>query len=392
MNTINIALNQLKMTIKSRQIILLLVLPIIMIFIMGNALKSTFEANNSIEKFNVLYVNEDTGTIGKSFDAMLLKEAAKYIQVQKTTEKDAKEKVIEGKYDEAIIIPKELSAKVSNGEKCSIKVISSGKDEIKNYVVNSLVSSFSEAVNTNTGLIEGYSEDIPQTDKAEEAQKIIKLQKDFSSSFVAVRSEFQSSLKKLSSFQYFTAGMLLFFMLTSGIGAGNSIIKERSNKINMRINSFPVKKSEYLLGQVLSNVIISVLQAAAIIISSSILFGVSWGTNYLGIAVTVLLIIFTASSLGVLASSIVNSEKALSSGLTIILWFIVFLGGGFSDFPDLEPIGKFTFYKWGFNALADFICGKSINYAADKLIMLTVLMVVLWAAALVLFKGRTGNE
>ena len=93
MNIINIALNQLKMTIKSRQIILLLVLPIIMIFIMGNALKSTFEASNSIKRFKVLYVNEDTGTIGKNFDSMLLKAAAKYVEAQKTTEKNAEEKL-----------------------------------------------------------------------------------------------------------------------------------------------------------------------------------------------------------------------------------------------------------------------------------------------------------
>lgn len=392
MNIINITLNQLKMAIKSRQIILLLVLPIIMIAAMGNALKSTFEANNSIQKFDVLYVNEDTGTIGKSFDSMILNVASKYIHVINSDEKNAAEEVTKGKYDEAIIIPKELSLKVSNGEKCAIKVVSSGKDEVKDYVVNSLVSSFSETVNTNMGLIKGYSENLPGANTEEEAQILARLQKGLGSDYIAVKPEYQSSIKKLSSFQYFAAGMLLFFMLTTGIGVGNSIIKERSNKIYMRVNSFPVKKSEYLLGHVLSNVITAILQAAAIIVSSSILFGVDWGTNYMGIAITVLLMIFTASSLGVLASSIVNSEKVLSSGLTIILWFIVFLGGGFSDFPSLEPIGRFTFYKWGFNTLANFICGESINSSASELIMLAVLMFVSWSVALALFGRRARNE
>lgn len=345
MNIITIALNQLKMTIRNKQIILSIILPIIMIFIMGNALKSVFEANNSIEKFKVLYANEDTGTIGNTFDSMLLNDASKYVEVVKASAKDAREEVTSGKYEVAIAIPKDLSLKVSKGEKCSINVISSGKDEIKDYVVNSLP-----------------------------------------------KLEFQSDLKKLSSFQYFSVGMLLFFMMTTGIGVGNSIIKERSDKIYTRINSFPVKKSEYLLGKVLSSIIISVLQAVTVMLASTLLFGVNWGTNFIGIAVTLLLIILIASSLGVLFSSIVNSEKALSAGLTIVLWFIAFMGGGFSSFPALEPIGKLTFYKWGFNALANFICGGSFNAVINELIMLTSLMVVLWTAALALFNRRYSNE
>lgn len=392
MNIVNIALNQLKITVKSRQIILLLLLPVIMIFIMGNALKSAFEAGNGIQKFKILYVNEDKNTVGKAFDNMLDKDASKYVQIVSTNQKNARQEVNDGKYDEAVLIPENLSEQVSKGEKCTIKVISSGKDEIKDYVVNSLVNSFVEFTNTDMGIMKGYAENLPKGNATEETQRLAKLQKDFDSNFTTPRLEYQSNLKKLSSFQYFSASMLLFFMLTTGIGVGNSIIRERSNKIYMKINSFPVKKSEYLLGQILANVVTAVLQAVVTIISSSLLFGVNWGTNFIGIAVTVMLIILTASSIGVLFSSILNSEKSLSSGVTIILWFIVFIGGGFSDFPSLRPIGKLTFYKWGLDALSAFICGQSFSAVINELIMLAVLVIILWTAALTLFKRRTINE
>ncbi len=258
--------------------------------------------------------------------------------------------------------------------------------------MNSLVNSFVNFTNTQMGIQRSYSQNLPQTSSTEESQKLAQLQVAFGNAFTIPKTDLMSPLKKLSSYQYFTASMLLFFMMMSGIGIGTNIIKERSDKIYMRINSFPVKKTDYLLGQIICKIITSIFQAITIVLFSALLFGVSFGNKFIGVAVTLLLIILVSSSLGVLFSSIVNSEKALNTGFSIVLWFIAFMSGGFSPVPSLAPVGKLTFYKWGFDALANFITGGTFKAVTVELTSLAVLIIILWTVALALFNRRTSNE
>gem|GEM_PF-2772703 len=393
MNIINIALNLFNIKMHNKlNFLLLILMPILMIFIMGYALKPSFEANNTIKKFKVLYVNEDQGTVGKAFDTMLHNEASKYVDVINTPTTKVQSQIDSGKYDEAIIISNNLSTNFLAGKKCSIGIISSGKDEIKAYVVNSLVNSFVNFTNTQMGILKSYSHNFPQGNTTEETKKLLQIQSSYGNTFTIPKLNLMSPIKKLSSYQYFTASMLLFFIMMSGISIGNNIIKERSDKTYTRINSFPVKKSEYLLGQLICNITTSIFQALSIVLFSALLFGVSFGNNYMGIAITLLLIILLSSSLGVLFSSIVNSEKALSTGLCLILWFIAFMSGGFTPVPSLEPIGKLTFYSWSFHALASFMTGGTFKAVTFELTSLVVLIIILWTATLALFNWRSQNE
>ena len=222
MNIINIALNLFKLRIRNKlSFILIILMPILMIFIMGYALKPSFEANNTIKKFKVLYVNEDHGAIGKAFDNMLHNEASKYVDVINTTTTKVQSQIDSGKYDEAIVISNNLSTNVLKGQKCSIKIISSGKDEIKAYVVNSLVNSFVNFTNTQMGILKSYSHNLPQGNITEEKQKLTEVQRTYGNTFTIPKLDLMSPIKKLSSYQYFTASMLLFFMMMSGIGIGN---------------------------------------------------------------------------------------------------------------------------------------------------------------------------
>ncbi len=123
MNIITMALNQFKMTIRNKlNFILLMMIPVLMIFVMGYALKPAFQANNTIEKFNVLYVNDDHGTIGKAFDNMLHKATSKYVHVVSTNSKIVQTQIDSGKYDEAIVISKNLSTNVLNGKNVQLEL------------------------------------------------------------------------------------------------------------------------------------------------------------------------------------------------------------------------------------------------------------------------------
>lgn len=392
-NIINIALNEFKSSYRSKgSFILVLILPVFMIFIMGYAMAPVFQPNKGIEKFPVLYVNDDKGTLGIAFDSMIKNEASRFISPVEADAADAGRQVTSGKYDAAILVPKDLSQRISDGEEASIEVISSGKDQVKDYVVRSIVESFNDYINMQNGMVQGYQKYLPQADLQDAVYKITQAENKYNGDYIILKAVEQPVSSRLSSFQYFTASMLLFFMLTVGIGVGSNILSQRAERLYARISTYPVKRSEYLMGHVLSNIFLAVIQAVIVILATRFAFNVNWGSDFLGIGITIMLAMLLSSSIGVLFSSIINSPKAISSGMVIVIWMIAFISGGFSPIPALEPLGRLTFYRWAFDALTTIMAGGGITDILNNLALLAAAVAILWTAALILYRRRVSYE
>lgn len=393
MKVLDMALNELKIMSRNRvTFALLMVLPIFMIFIMGNAMAGVFNTDKGIEKFSVLYVNEDNGTLGKAFDNFINNGAGDFIIPVKGSYDTAEQEVLSGKYTDAIVVPKDLSEKIGNGEKADINVISSGKDTIKDSITRSIVDSFTKYMMTQLAVTKGYSEYVKGADLSQVSQKLSQTQADIGNSFVTTVDAQISDAKKLSSFQYFTLSMLLFFLSTVGMGLGTGIVEDREKKLYSRINSYPVKLSEYLASKILGNMMLSIIQAAVVIVVTKFAFNVDWGTNLLGIGSVIVLMILISSSIGLVFSSLVRTSKAVSAGMTVVLWMVAFIGGGFTPVPALEPAGRLTFYKWGLDSMVNFMGGGSFSSVISNLLMLLTLVAVLWTVGIVLYRRRVYHE
>jgi hypothetical protein len=78
--------------------------------------------------------------------------------------------------------------------------------------------------------------------------------------------------------------------------------------------------------------------------------------------------------------------------MTVVLWILTFISGGFSPIPALEGIGKLTFYRWGLDSITNFMAGGSFLEASGNLMMLSALAVILWGAGIFLYRRRFINE
>lgn len=392
MSVITIIKNELRLIIRNRvNLIVLITMPIAMIALMGYALKPFFNAGEKgIEKFNLFYVNNDKGYIGKSIDEFIKGEGSKYFNLIKPDSEDMEHELIEKNINEAVVIPEGLTDKLNRGIEANIIHISSGKDIISNSVVRSFLENFKDTVNTGIGIestIKGYD---LNTFEASSVQG--DLIRKYGTSFVNAVELNSQGADKLGSFQYFSVSMLVFFLLTSGMGLGVGIADDRQDRIYSRISSYPVTSSHYLLGKALGNGIIGILQAAMIIVFTSLVFHVNWGNNHVGIAVVVVAVLFSSSGMSVILSNFLNSSKALSTALIVIYWSITFISGAFAPVPALEPMGRFTMNKWAFNAITSFMAGGGFKNAAGSLTMLIALCLVLWMIGLLLYKRRISNE
>lgn len=392
MNVITIIKNELKLMLRNRvNFVILLLMPIVMIALMGYALKPFFTAEEKgIEKFNVLYVNKDEGYIGESVDKFMKSEGNAYFNLIEPGSDDIESEMSSKKIDEAIIVPENLTNKITNGEEASMLHISSGKDMIKNSVVESFLGSFKDSLNEGMGtekVIKSYGIENLNTAniQSDVANK-------YGTDFINTKEIEKSEPAKLGSFQYFSVSMLIFFLLTSGMGLGIGIADDRLNRLYSRISAYPVKNSQYLLGKALGNGIIGIFQAATVIIFTSLVFKVNWGNNYPGLVLVVLTVLFSSSGMAVILSNFINTSKALSTALIVIYWCITFVSGAFAPIPAFEPAGRFTLNKWAFEAITSFMAGRGFGYSANYLMMLTGLCLVLWIIGIMLYRRRASYE
>lgn len=392
MNVITIIKNELKLIIRSRvNFIILLTMPIAMIALMGYALKPLFTAEEKgIQKFDLLYINNDNGYIGKSIDDFIRGDGGKYFNLVEPDSENMESELLSKGIDEAIIIPEGLTEKFAHGEEVSLIHLSTGKNTISNSVVKSILGSFKDITNEAIGLqsvISSY--DINNLDASNIQEAVIS---KYGINFINTKDASEQEPVKLSSFQYFSVSMLVFFLLTSGMGLGIGIVDDRKDKLYSRISSYPVTNNQYLLGKALGNGLIGILQAAIIIVFTSLVFNVNWGNNYAGIAAVVIAVLFSSSGLAVIFSSFLNSSKALSTALIILYWGITFISGAFAPVPAFDSISRFTMNKWAFEAITSFMAGKGFANAASYLLMLISLCLILWMLGIILYKRRVPNE
>lgn len=212
------------------------------------------------------------------------------------------------------------------------------------------------------------------------------------SAFVNIIELKKPETRTLGSFQFFGAGMLIFFLMTCGMGLGMNIINERSDRVFFRIISFPVTHNQYLMGKAIGNALIGFFQAASVILFTSLIFKVDWGNNYPGLFLVVAELMLISSGIVIIFSNLLNSAKTISTLLTVLFWMMAFISGSFAPLPIFKPIAGYTINKWAFEVLAGFMTGKGILDVLNYLILLLAAGLVLWAAGVMLYSRRISNE
>ena len=180
--------------------------------------------------------------------------------------------------------------------------------------------------------------------------------------------------------------------LTSGMGIGSTLIDERNNGILDRIRAHPVRRKEYLLGKIMGNGIIGFTQGLIMILVTTLAFDVHWGGRPLALGLIILLLTFISCALGILFSTLMSSSGALTAAMTILLWFMSFVSGGFTGEPVLGAVGRFTVNHYAFEGIAALMRGGGISEVAGNMGILGLIALVLWVVGLIGFHRRFSYE
>ncbi len=302
-------------------LMLMLLLPIVLIFILGSALSSSF-APSSIGVTNVLVLYDDQGKGKEAFMEFLqIKEIKELIHSETIGNlTDGIAKVKKGEAVGIIVIPKDFSEALAKGERAEIQVYDSAFSPFRRTVVHNIVESFVSGSNTyHTANALGMRDFQYVTYKM------------MSSEAVAL------SGTRPRSIDYYAVTMMVMTIMY-GAYYGNSAIRSgKQNKTDQRLKSTPARQSS-ILGGIMCGTVLSVfLQSIVLITFSKLVYHVSWGNDLGFILLVCLGTTLLAVSIGVFLGSALKSSNASSALISVLVMLCTFLSGGYVP---LREVGK----------------------------------------------------
>ena len=386
MKILSIAIKDLLITLKDKKALALITLmPIVLILVLGMCLSSAFNQGSdySIKKFPVAIANMDKGEYAKNIiDFFSSDDIKEMIDLKEVDESEAIDRVRKGEFPAAVIIPEGYSKAVEEGRETELKVFKDPGSSLRSQIVESLVKSYTGvssaiqgAMDASVTVFKNYNLDGRMI-----AQGIV----DTVNSGDSEKTEFkESGLKRtetLSSIQYYSAAMLVMYILFVGMIGVSSIMEEREQKTLQRLMSTEVTKAQILSGKLLGLFILGVFDVSVLIIFTKYVFKVSWGNSILGLVILSAAMIFAASGLAMLIASVFKTSKAVDSFTPILIMVISFLGGSMFPImsmpPILQSLGSITLNSWALKGYLALMMNSGIGAIVTPVIVLCAMGIV----------------
>ncbi|WP_420642712.1 ABC transporter permease [Candidatus Leptofilum sp.] len=396
-------------------LILMILAPLVLSAIIGSAFGGFIRGSTPapFDAIAVLVVNQDDGQQGDQFLEILTSDGL--ADLLTVTEMDdlaaAREQVQLGDARAAILIPETFSASVVGGADVDTAVSqfefyadpgATLTPNIVRGVVTQIVNGF------NTAAI---SVDVTVNQLTEQAQTLgpamanlgIALNNELDSQIgpnqlslslndVSVGDE-EEAISDISPFAFFAPSMGILFLMFSMVDGTRSILDEQKGGTLDRLVSTPTSTLEILLGKIGGVFLTGALQFIVFVIASSLLFSLSWGSSPVGLALMVLAVVLSFTSLGTFIAAFArDANQANIIGSVVTLAFAA-LGGNFvpaQNFPPfLEQLSKISINRWALDGFSDLTLFRlGLNDVLLEIGVLLGLSVVLVGLALWQFQRR----
>ncbi|CUR57245.1 ABC-type multidrug transport system, permease component [metagenome] len=160
----------------------------------------------------------------------------------------------------------------------------------------------------------------------------------------------------LGQFDFGASGQLLLFVFLSCLAGSATLIQARRLGVVARMLAGPMTAGELVAGQILGRWAIGLFQGGYLMVATSVLFGVRWGSLPLALLI-LLLFSLVASGAAILLGTLLTNEGAASGagvGLGLVL---AALGGSMLPlelFPDaIRRVADITPHAWAYTAFAE---------------------------------------
>lgn len=173
---------------------------------------------------------------------------------------------------------------------------------------------------------------------------------------VSYVDELSQEFDGLGQFDLGASGQVLLFVFLTSLTGSGTLIRARRAGVIARMLSGPTTAGQVVGGEVLGRWAIGLFQGGYIMLATSLLFGVGWGSLPLSLLVVVLFSLVAAGA-AILLGALMGNEGA-ASGLGVGLGLVLAALGGsmlpLELFPDtLRRVANVTPHAWAYDAFAE---------------------------------------
>lgn len=189
---------------------------------------------------------------------------------------------------------------------------------------------------------------------------------------------------------YLAPSMAIFFLMYTVTVGGRSILAEREEGTLDRLLTTPTTTTQILLGKIAAIFVSGVLQVGVLILTSALLFSLSWGSP-LGVFLLIVSASAAATAWGLLVTSLANNAGQVGAYGSAVMLLFGIVGGSFlpvGDVPGLNILSKLTPNGWALDGFTTLGTGGSLLDVAPVLLALWLMALLVFATAVFFYRRR----
>lgn len=343
-NLLLIAINTLKITFRKKgNIIIFFILPV------ASVLFSTVMYANVKQQITV-------GICNKAPESLLAKDLIEDIKNQ-------------DKYNVKLIEEVDINAMVAEGTvACAITIPDNFDEEIYKTSFEKLDITSIRGIDA-TGWIQNYLnyylKNLMDMSRAAEGNRdtFNKLYEGYKEQYLKVEVSMLKDESRDKSATLQSIGFLIMFMLIGATNTSGFILKEKREKTYFRIFSSPVNSRIYIGANILANMVIVIIQATIVVLSSKHVFKLNTGLTDLQLLIILIAFGLVTVSFGILLVAFSKNTYQAGTMSTLVITPTCMLSGCFwpiEFMPSfMQKIANFLPQKWALEAIRQLQGGKT---------------------------------
>ena len=338
----------------TRMLYVLFVFPFVLLIVFGYAI------NFDVHHIKMAVYDLDKSVNTREFIRRLT--SSNYFDLVESinSENQIREVLDDGKTQLVLVFPQNFSQNLFSEKEAKIQILIEGIDAntasvISNYM-NAATATYNYKISKETLAIRGRQQYVP----------------------INLEPRFWFN-PDLNSTLYLIPGLIsMILIMTAVISIALSIVREKERGTIEQINVSPLSSFELLLGKTIPYSLVALLIASIILFAGHILFGVSIKGSYLLLFISTLIFLFACLNLGILISSISDSQQVAFQISALVSLLPSFLLSGFvfpieSMPPVIQVLTNITPVKFYIIILRDILLkGVGIEAFWPQLIYLLI--------------------
>lgn len=381
-----------------KAVILFFGLPFSFVSLFVLSLSPLLESNKFIDSFNIAIVDKENTLESRMLinqflnqgkeDSIFVDDTETLVAFIKTDESNALEMIKSGKAVGAIIIPEGFVYSMSVGENKPFHVITDSSKPLTSNFIKNYMQSYADLISASqNGIMAAYTyySKITSAEKFYEdkyPETITKFSLKALSRNEAFISRKVSYIPDVTKYEYFTAALLVVFIMFGGIIGIKFIAGEKQLGINIRLNVSPLRDFELITARVITVFILSLLQFLSILIPGALIFDVYLRGSFIYILIMFIVTVFTVSAWGVFIA--MASPTPIAADLVGSLGTLLMAAVGGSIYPlialpdSIKFLSLFTINRWAVHGFMEIFSGSlSSTFYMDIGILLMMGLVYL---------------